>query len=344
LGAAVLDCANEDENLTVRTSTPGRSFFRSLPWVVPVVLLAVAFAVNGLTVGEPPRLSGSTADSEPLLKELIAKDLPLLAMTAPGSSARLTLLRQWAYENTDWSTPGANLDEDRTNRFYEMDAPELFSAFRNDRGGVLCGGTAYAFMRLCRHYGYDALTLDFGAPGVATHVVTLARLSQGGHNVWSIQDPTYDVTFVHRDGTPFDYLDLLRTLRDRQDGEVLVEKGPGRSREFIVALDEAESMLPVLNKDKSFDLFVGPLPGGALKYRRRYSIDEFNEIDGSSTAAFLTREGHPTESIYLFLHPIRISGGWDFDREQHSVPRQARPRFMMKRVRQILGPGARLLQ
>jgi hypothetical protein len=225
-----------------------------------------------------------------------------------------------------------------------MDAPELFSAFRNDRGGVLCGGTAYAFMRLCRHYGYDALTLDFGAPGVATHVVTLARLSQGGHDVWSLQDPTYDVTYVHRDGSPFDYLDLLRALRDRKGGEVLVEKGLGRSREFIVAPGDAASLLTKLSTDSSIELLEGRMPDGGLKYRRRYSIDGFNEIDGSSIAAFLTREGHPAEAIYLLLHPIRISGGWDFDREQHSVPRQARPRFMMKRVRQILGPRVRLLQ
>jgi hypothetical protein len=304
------------------------------------VVLAVAVAANGRRSVELPRSVNSATESALLLKELIAKDLPRLATTAVGSSARLTLLRRWAYENTDWSTPGANLDEDRANRFYEMDAPELFSAFRHDRGGVLCGGTAYAFMRLCRLYGYDALTVDFGAPSAGTHVVTLARLSRGGHDVWSVQDPTYDVTYVHRDGQPFDYLDLLRALCDRQGGQIVVENGKGRSREFIVAPDDAESTLPVLNAHKSFDLFVGPLPDGALKYRRRYSIDGFNEIDGSSTAAFLQREGHPAEAIYLFLYPLRISGGWDFDREQHSVSRQARPRFMMKRVRAILGPGA----
>jgi hypothetical protein len=271
---------------------------------------------------------------------LIANDLPQLATAGLDKSTRLTLLRQWAYENTDWSTPGANLDDDRTNRFYESDAPELFSAFRNDRGGVLCGGTAYAFMRLCRLYGYDALTLDFGVPGVSTHVVTLVRLSQAGRDVWSVQDPTYDVTYLHRDGTPFDYLDLLRALRERQDGRVLVEKGQGRSREYIVAPGDAESMLPMLSADESIELFVGRLPDGALKYRRRYSIDSFREADGPSIAEFLTREGHPGGAIYLFLYPIRISGGWAFDREQRQVPREIRPRFMMKRARKILGlPG-----
>ena len=270
----------------------------------------------------------------PLLKQLIARDSPQLATAGPDDSARLTLLRQWAYENTDWSTPGANLDDDRANGFYEMDAPELFSAFRNDKGGVLCGGTAYAFMRLCRLYGYDALTLDFGAPSVWTHVVTLVRLSQGGRDVWSVQDPTYDVTYVHRDGTPFDYLDLLRALRDRQDDQVLVEKGEGRSRDYIVAPGDAESMLPTLRSDGSF---VGRLPDGALKYRRRYSFDSMRETVGPSVARFLTREGHPGKTIYLFLYPIRISGGWAFDREPHQVPREVRPRYMMKRARKILG-------
>jgi len=142
-------------------------------------------------------------------------------------------------------------------------------------------------------------------------------------------------------GTPFDYLDLLRALRDRQHGRILVEQGRGRSRDFIVAPEDAESMPDLPGTDgESIDRFVGPLPRGALKYRRRYSIHGFNDIAGSSTAAFLTHEGHPAEAIYLFLYPIRISGGWDFDREQHSAPRRARPRFMMKRVRAVLGPGA----
>lgn len=302
------------------------------------VVLALAVAATGRRFAERPRSINPEATPALFLKELIAKDLPQLVTPALDDSSRLTLLRRWAYENTDWSTPGANLDE-RTNGFYDMGAPELFSAFRNDKGGVLCGGTAYAFMQLCRLYGYDALTLDFGAPSVSTHVVTLVRLSQGGRDVWSIQDPTYDVTYMHRDGTPFDYLDLLRSLRDRQDDRVLVEKGQGRSRDYIVAPDEAESMLRVLSADESFEVFVGPLSNGALKYRRRYSIEKFKQINGPSIAEFLAREGHPGDAVYLFLYPIGISGGRAFDQKQIHVPREIRPHFMMKRAREILGLG-----
>lgn len=302
-------------------------------------VLAVAIGAMGRRSIGPPRPVNAAGVSWLYLRKLIAEDQPRLATTTLDEWTRLTLLRQWAYENIDGSTPGANLDDDRANGFYEMDAPELFTAFRNDRGGVLCGGTAYAFMRLCRIYGYDALTLDFGARDVSTHVVTLVRLSRGGDDVWSVQDPTYDVTYVHRGGVPFDYLDLLRALRNRQDGDVLVEKGQGRSRDYIVAADDVESTLPV---DESFETFVGRLPDGALKYRRRYSIDEFNDIDKTLTSAFLRRQGYPPKALYLLLYPIRISGGWAFDDRQRRVPRRARPRFMMKRVREILDlPGER---
>lgn len=305
------------------------------------IVLAIVVVAPARRSAERPRASDPEASPRLQLKALIARDLPRLAEPDLDGSTRLTLLRQWAYENTDWSSPGANLDDDRANGFYEMDAPELFGAFRDDRGGVLCGGTAYAFMKLCRLFGYDALTLDFGMPGVSTHVVTLVRLSRDGRDVWSVQDPTYDVTYVHRGGAPFDYLDLLRTLRERQASRVLVEKGRGRSRDFILAPLDADQTPPRLSEGETLDL-VGSLPGGALKYRRRYSIDGFNRIDGSSTAAFLKREGHPEEALYLFLYPIRISGGWTFDREQRQVPREARPRFMMKRVREILDlPGER---
>jgi hypothetical protein len=313
-----------------------RGFVRSLPWVAAAAL-AVAGTATVQRFSEPPRPLSPEALSRHLLRERIAKDLPRMAGSALDEVIQLTLLRQWAYENTDWSTPGANLDDDPANGFYEMDAPELFSAFRKDRGGVLCGGTAYAFMRLCRLYGYDALTLDFGAPGVSTHVVTLVRLSLGGRDVWSVQDPTYDATHVHRDGSPFDYLDLLRALRDGRAGEVFVEQGQGRSREYIVAPGDAGSMLSMPGEDESLERTVGRPPDGAMKYRRRYSIDQSEVIDGSPTGEFLARDGRPEEAIYLYLYPIGISGGSAFDRVQHRVPRRARPRYMMKRAREILG-------
>jgi hypothetical protein len=317
-----------------------RGFVRSLPWVIAVVLATAIGAPAWRSVERPP--APPVGPTSRQLKERILLDVPRIAQAALDEATRLDLLRQWAHENTDWSTPGANLDDDRANRFYEMDAPELFEAFRSDRGGVLCGGTAYAFMRLCRLYGYDALTLDFGLKGVSTHVVTLVRLRRGGRDAWSVQDPTYDATYVHRDGTPFDYLDLLRALREGRHDQVLVERGPGRTRDFIVDPRDAESMLEGLVADESLGPLVGRLPGGALKYRRRYSIDRWNDIAGSSAAASLKRDGHPEVALYLFLYPIRISGGWAFDREQRQVPREARPRFMMKRVREVLDlPGER---
>jgi hypothetical protein len=310
---------------------PKRGFLRGQPWVTGAAL-AVLAAASSRRLAERPVESPSTPALS--LKELIAREQPQLAATPPLSLARLTLLRQWAYENVDWSTPRANLDDDRSNGFYEMDAPQLFSAFRSDRGGVACMGTAYAFMRLCRLYGYDALTLDYGVASLWTHVVTLVRLRLSGRDVWSIQDPTFDVAYVRRGGAPFDYLALLQALVDRRDDEVLVEKGHGGSREFIVAREDVEGF----RLNATFDGFVGRLPNGSLKYRRRFSLDFLNEVP-KPVAEYLTRRGQPVKAVYLFSHPIRISGGWDFDREQHSVDQAIRPRFMMKRAYKILGLG-----
>lgn len=300
-------------------------------------MLAVVPPAEAPTLAEPPVESESAAARS--LKGLIARERPQLASTPPGSLARLTLLRNWAYENVDWSSPNANFDDDRSNRFYEMDAPELFSAFRSDRGGVMCGGTAYAFMRLCRLYGYDALTLDFGVPGLWTHVVTLVRLRLGGRDVWSVQDPTFDLMYVRRGGAPFDYLALLQALVEGRGDEVLVGKGPGGAREFIVAREDREFFRP----DGTFDGLVGRLPDGSMKYRKRYQpdnpFDGPNDSSGSRLTEYFSQHGQPAEAVYLFLYPIRISGGWDFDREQHWVRQEIRPRFMMKRACKILGPS-----
>ena len=306
-----------------------RVLLRVLPWVIGA-MFAVLASASGRRLAEQPVGSESLAALS--LKRLIASEQPQLASTAPGSLAMLTRLRHWAFKNVDWSTPRANLDDDRSNGFYEMDAPQLFSAFRSDRGGVACMGTAYAFMRLCRLYGYDALTLDYGEAGQWTHVVALVRLRLGGRDVWSVQDPTFDLTYVNRSGEPFDYLNLLQALVDRRGDEVLVEKGCGGSREFIVARDDVEGF----RLDDTFDGFVGRLPDGSLKFRRRFPTAFFNEVP-EPVARYLTRRGQPEKAVYLFAYPIRISGGWDFDRTQHWVRQEVRPRFMMKRARKILG-------
>ena len=77
-----------------------------------VLILALA-----ATLAERSSSIRTDRASRRFLKQLIATDLPQLATAGPGSSTSLTRLRQWAFENTDWSTPSANLDDDRRNRF-----------------------------------------------------------------------------------------------------------------------------------------------------------------------------------------------------------------------------------
>lgn len=319
------------DTVMVRSSRLGYSSFKRLTCVIGIVLAVGAVGTGGKLL---ERLQSIRTESRPalVLKGLIEKDLPKIAMAGLDGVARVGLLRQWAYENTDWSTPGANLDDDPTTGFYEVDAPELFRAFRNDRGGVNCGGTAYAFMRLCQMYDYFALTVDMGIPGRATHVVTLVRLADRGRDVWSVQDATFDVSYVHRDGAAFDYLDLLRALRDRQSDRIHVEKGDGRSREVIVAPDDAGGMSDALRERMHL---VGSRPEGALKYRRGYSLAEFNEARRSSVAESLRRDGLPGDPTYLFLYPIWISGGRELDRQPDRVPRSVRPHVVFNQARKI---------
>jgi hypothetical protein len=192
-------------------------------------------------------------------------------------------------------------------------------------------------MRLCQLYGYFALTVDLGFPGRATHVVTLVRLADHGRDVWSVQDATFDVSYTSRDGKLFDYLDLLRALRDRQGDRVLVRKGDGRSREVIVA---PEDVADLSDSDRRRALRA-ERRDSVLKFRRAYSIDEFNKSIRSSVAELFERDGLPGEPIYLFLYPHYISAGREIDRHPDLVPFRARPYFVWNRARKIASEARR---
>ena len=194
-------------------------------------------------------------------------------------------------------------------------------------------------MRLCRLYGYDALTLDFGAPSAWTHVVT-ARQAESGRSGRLVHSRSYlrrDIRASRRYAVrlPRSAAGIARPARRRRCSWRKARAGHAITSSLPATPSRCAT---TLRSDGSFELFVGRLPDGALKILEGVirSIASERSV-GPSVARFLTREGHPAKAIYLFLYPIRISGGWAFDREQHQVPQEVRPRYMMKRARKILG-------
>jgi len=236
-----------------------------------------------------------------LLRELITKEMSL---REPGLTdwEVVNRLRDWSHANTDVSTEGYLLDKDTSFAFYNRSAAEIFAAFLQDRGGVWCGGAAYALMEVYRLFGFQASFLDYGKPGVMTHVVTLVKVMHDGTQRTTIQDPTLNIAYAATDGTPYDYFELLTALLQHQAGRIRMLHGSREGGDALVYPGEG---------GPSFDHVIDPgarpiqvFENGVRKYKSRLSWESFERRSGKSIRAFLKRQGHPENPLYLFLYPL----------------------------------------
>lgn len=293
------------------------AFSIRLPLIVRIALLACAIAALiggahlwGIERGRSEwRLAAAQrgADlrvyrdtSSALLTELVVKELSL---REPGLTEWevVNRLRDWSHANTTVATENALLDKDTRFGFFNRSAGEIFAAFFQDRGGVWCGGSAYALMELYRLFGFQASSLDYGRSGVMTHVVTLVKIRHGGTEKTVVQDPTFNLGYVAEDGTPFDYLDLLKVLVRHQHHRVHIVMGNrGGGNALVHPRDAAFPFDHVIDADTP----PAVLANGVKKYRSRLSLERFERQFGEPIRRFLRNEGHPGHMLYLHLYPL----------------------------------------
>jgi hypothetical protein len=276
------------------------------------VLVAVALAAlgGGWSAGAaepghqalPARQAGQPVSRE-ALKELVTQEMSL---QHPGLSSWTVVnrLRDWGYANIDLATPHALLERNASFDFRHMGAAEFFTAFFQDRGGVWCGGAAYALAELYRLFGYRASIVDYGHPDVLTHVVTLVRIDDNGTRRTVVQDPTFNVAYAAREGTPLDYLDLLTALKEGQRQAVRLLQGRFKEKEILVHPRDAHLPVPYV-RGKPGRHLVRVLPNGMKKYRAQVSLEAFAAPLRKKIGRFLAQEGYPADMLYLFLFPLK---------------------------------------
>jgi hypothetical protein len=239
--------------------------------------------------------------SSTLLKELVTREMSL---REPGLTdwEIVNRLREWSYANTDVATESALLDKDPAFEFFNRSAGEIFAAFFQDRGGVWCGGAAYALMELFRLFGFQASLLDYGKSGVMTHVVTLVTIRHDGAPRTVVQDPTFNLAYAAGDGTPFDFFELLGALTRHQHERVRAVRGSREGGDALVHPKDAAFPF-----DHVVDANAQPvqvMENGVRKYQSRLSLERVEHQFGGPIRTFLRKEGHPGNMLYLFLYPL----------------------------------------
>lgn len=229
-----------------------------------------------------------------LLKNLVLARYPQIEENKTSDFDRVSFLRQWAARATNWSNKEGLLDRPGTTNpyargfsFYSQDAPTIYAAFMRDKGGAWCSGTAYALVRLYELFGYKAFRIGIGVPNSdATHVVTVVEIEYepGGRKILSAQDAYFDLTYVHADGRPMDYFELLDLLRVRGASDITI----------------ASSSTPMTRDLLYFE------KGHVKKVQGLYSLEDFKEQFRTELNSFYKEQGLPQDILYMHLSVFSV--------------------------------------
>lgn len=229
-----------------------------------------------------------------LLKNLVLARYPQIEENKTSDFDRVSFLRQWAARATNWSNKEGLLDHpDTTNpyargfSFYSQDAPTIYAAFMRDKGGAWCSGTAYALVRLYELFGYKAFRIGIGVPNSdATHVVTVVEIEYepGGRKILSAQDAYFDLTYVHADGRPMDYFELLDLLRVRGASNVAIASSSTTMTRDLLYFEKGHV--------KKIDGF--------------YSLEDFEEQFRTELNSFYKEQGLPQDILYMHLSVLCV--------------------------------------
>lgn len=237
-------------------------------------------------------------------------------------------LREYVYRVTPWAISAKSrvlaAGEHHWAKIYsgQITLWDHFKFMRRLQGGHFCGGTAAILTALAQAFGLDAWFLNTGFDETAaTHSLTLIKLSFEGESVYTLHDPTINVSYTHRDQkTPIDYFEIIRFLLQGDEAQVArVEIGDSRPPVPAIALAFDDDLI-----DRSP---VDPGTYGWLVDQHNYKITQvqpgvwvlrsprtpanFEKLYQSSCQRSLEAKGYPDyseNSIYMNLLPFQILG------------------------------------
>ena len=142
--------------------------------------------------------------------------VPALGNTAMGDFEKICQVRQWLSHFIPGADASSGLDlpgKFKLDHFTATTAQMLAWCERRE-AGMQCGGASVLAYRVFRLLGYEAVVINFGDAALgASHVTTLVKLPDSATApVWTIQDVSYNFTFLTKTGQPLGYHRLLKLL------------------------------------------------------------------------------------------------------------------------------------
>jgi hypothetical protein len=252
------------------------------------------------------------ANRHPPLKETIKKESPNIDDPTIDNWTKVRILRNWANNNINYAfNRELTLDSQEKNHYYQKNASEIFILFHNEKGGVMCGGTAYALQQLYELYGFEAYTVNMGIIGNFTHVVTLVNISDNNQSLLSIQDAYTDISYTKLNDQPLDYFEMLNLLKNHQDQLIKIERGPNQGRTFFWGKNQntpnktilLEGLMYCNNINFTYPVIIS---NDYIEFRGKLTYESIDLCNRYRYVEFLDEDGYPTSQIYIFMYPFSI--------------------------------------
>jgi len=253
---------------------------------------------------EPAREPGITVQeaqgvARHRLLERLREDVP--SFESLSVFEKISRIREWTYRRTAVSATRDHLLDDKypTN---DLSASELLRLFDANVGGCWCGGVATTLRKVYEELGFPAYTVDYGQPGLLTHVITLVLVDKELH----AQDAYLNCEYTHA-GRPIPFLRVLERLRNGEAVDVDNRAPLTRRPVHLPSLRTVDtSWMSKGQGITSGDCHV--LADNHYVCLARQSVESFerNYFEVPLAYDFLESRGYPRDLSYLLLFPFAV--------------------------------------
>lgn len=182
--------------------------------------------------------AGGRQRENSLLWETERARLEAILRTLPSDYEKTTFLRTYSGELIDIG----QLD-DGTKRLHRsidlasFDVSDFYHQFKSDSTAAECGITSFFYIKLLQTFGFKAYQYSFGFKEKPyerfIHSVTLVEINYEGARRLIVQDAYLNLTYCDSAGRPFDFYDLLATIKRREYERIAVDSPPLKTRLLV---------------------------------------------------------------------------------------------------------------
>ncbi len=216
----------------------------------------------------------------------------------------------------------------RSLNFETFDPAEFYPLFKDHLIAADCGVSTFFYIKLLQALGFEAFQYSFGFKvkpyARFIHSVALVEIDVGGATRLVVQDPHLNLTYRNQEGEPFDFFELLSTIKKREYDRILMD---GESVTTFLLVPEPALYYRALSEPcRALMARALTRPDGSLRTKIEITRD-YATLMLSACGGFergfvdaLHQSGYPEPFIYSYaLRAADVVGSADHARVQRRI-------------------------